>query len=178
MDIRFQSLRMKYLLEPAPQGMGAPQSIETDIMTVLASLNPLPTTPPLPRSAQEHAGAVYAAPIPTSQNTNQHSDFGPVACLSQNSRTSLNTFPRAAAHGYTRNREVYRWFRLPETLSTHLRVGSTYEVLFFSTYQLISLSFPLSFPLLLYNLEPTAGGFFVQSFSCKILGFPPPLVKL
>ena len=33
-------------------------------------------------------------------------------------------FPRAAAHGYTRNREVYRWFRLPETLSTHLRVGS------------------------------------------------------
>ena len=36
----------------------------------------------------------------------------------------MTTFPRVAAHGYTRNREVYRWFRLPETLSTHLRVGS------------------------------------------------------
>ena len=113
------------VLEPAPQGMGAPQSIETIIMTVLASLNPLPTTPSLPRSAQEHAGTVYAAPIPTSQNTNQHSDFGPVACLSQNSRTSMQHFPRVAAHGYTRNREVYRWFSQPETLSTHLRVGCT-----------------------------------------------------
>ena len=58
-------------------------------------------------------------------------------------------FPGVAAHGYTRNREVYRWARLPETLSTHLRVGSTipkpiqptellyiysYQVLFLSTY--------------------------------------------
>ena len=59
-----------FLLEPAPQGMGAPQSIETGNMTVIASLNPLPTTPPLPRSAQEHAGAVYTAPIPTSQIAN------------------------------------------------------------------------------------------------------------
>ena len=54
----------------------------------------------------------------------------------------MNTFPRAAAHGYTRNREVYRWFRLPETLSTHLRVGSTIskpiqptELLYIYSYQ-------------------------------------------
>ena len=105
--------------------MGAPQSIETDITTVLASPNPLPTTPRLPRSAQEHAGAVYAAPIPTSQIANQHSDFGPFACLSQNSWHPFEVFPRVYAHGYTRNREVYRWFRQPETLSTHLRVGCT-----------------------------------------------------
>ena len=129
--------------------MGPPQSMETVIMTILASLSPLPTTPSLPRSAQEHAGAVYAAPIPTSQIANQHSDFGPFSCVSQNSRTSLMHFPGVLAHGYTRNREVYRWARLPETLSTHLRVGSTiskpiqptellyiysYQVLFLSTY--------------------------------------------
>ena len=104
--------------------MGAPQS-ETDIMTVLASLNPLPRTPCLPGSAQEHAGAVYAAPIPTSQIANQHSIFGPVACVLPNSRGSLMHFPRVLAHKYTRKREVYRWLRQPETLSTHLRVGST-----------------------------------------------------
>ena len=72
------------VLEPAPQGMGAPQTIETGT-----------------RSAQEHAGTVYAVPIPTSQNPNQHSDFGPFACLWYWSQHWLHTFPRVAAHGYT-----------------------------------------------------------------------------
>ena len=88
-EINNNDLTFSNLLEPALQGMGAPQSIETTqftsdltlrketgsslipispqrVLTVPTPPHPLPATPPLSGSVQEHAGVVYATPIPTS----------------------------------------------------------------------------------------------------------------
>ena len=45
--------------------------------------------------------------------SNQHSDFGPFACVSYWSRYSLTHYPAGAATSGNIKREVYRWFELP-----------------------------------------------------------------
>ena len=97
---------LETLLEPAPRGAWG-RRMHLTVSELLS------TTPPLPRSAQEHAGEVYGTPIPTSQITNQHSDFGPFACMSHRSRYSLTHLPRVYATSDMRKPEIEGWFRLP-----------------------------------------------------------------